>query len=240
MQVMSMAGARNDHQPLYAEYACHHPDMLAYLQTPSSVEPCPEARQESRCTMPIAEALAIKAGETALTAAVRVAAAYLESARAASRQHAETCAQYLGAASIAIRGLEQEVQILLVEADNCDWRNPFERQQLRKRIAMYLFVDRIRPVLWESIVGIEACQESLRADADRFFQAPGSRDKRDTAVALLADTLTRLQQYRDSLGHLAQGSGPPGTEHLLRLHELIPRPYEPPPDEEDMPVEFCK
>ena len=88
--------------------------------------------------MPIAEAFALMLGETALNAALRAATAYLEQARAATEHHVGVCLQYLGAASIAVRGLEQEFQSILVEADNCDLNSPSDTQALRKRIGKAL------------------------------------------------------------------------------------------------------
>jgi hypothetical protein len=170
--------------------------------------------------------------KTALTPAFKSATKWLEGARAevnkTKKYNVSACVSYLEAARIAIRGLEDELDQILIEAEQVSqyyWEKK-NRAKLAKRITTYLNHDRLRPILDESLEGIGKCHNFAKQDIYGFF---GRADQKKThAVDLLEELHREMQNYLVNLSKSSSYTevnyaGPSGLKmpELLDLRELL-------------------
>jgi hypothetical protein len=146
------------------------------------------------------------------------------------------CVSYLEAARTAIRGLEGELDQIMIEAEQVAqyyWEKK-NRAELAKRITTYLHQDKLRPILDESLSSIEKCSEFAGKDICGFF---GRADQKKThAVKLLEELYAEMHKYLVGLNKIslvglskttsyteANYPGPSGLNipELLDLRELL-------------------
>jgi hypothetical protein len=164
---------------------------------------------------------------TALERALSMADGYLKKGSASKTANVEACLNYLRAAQVAISGLEEEVDEILIQAKMVarfkwdDRTTPFER------IERYLNRDRLRPILDQSLQGLEACRRYLERDSTGFFQ----RAEKLELVAEVSSLLDSLFNYLRSLGSAMSYSrenyaGPSGINmpELIELQNLLSAP----------------
>jgi hypothetical protein len=157
---------------------------------------------------------------TALEKAIELAERYLAEARVIAKTNALSCIRYLQAAQAALRGLEDEVDSILLEAKivaRFQWEG---RSDLLKRIDEYLNRYRLAPVLGQAIEGIEACYDFARRDEESFFQL--RRGDKAAAMDEVLGLLDELTQYLENLGSSMEYSrenyaGPSGIDKLVLL-----------------------
>jgi hypothetical protein len=178
--------------------------------------------------------------KSALVPAFNSANQWLGKARAevkkTKKNNVSACVSYLEAARTAIRGLEDELDQIMIEAEQVAqyyWEKK-NRAELAKRITTYLHQDKLRPILDESLSGIEKCSEFAGKDICGFF---GRADQKKThAVKLLEELYAEMHKYLVGLNKIslvglskttsyteANYAGPSGLNipELLDLRELL-------------------
>jgi hypothetical protein len=170
--------------------------------------------------------------KSALVPAFKCADQWLGKARAevkkTKKHNVSACVSYLEAARTAIGGLEDELDQIMIEAEQVAhyyWEEK-NRAELAKRITTYLNRDRLRPILDESLSGIAACSKFAAQDIYGFF---GRADQKKThAVKLLEELYAEMQKYLVGLSKTtsyteANYAGPSGLNipELLDLRELL-------------------
>jgi hypothetical protein len=134
--------------------------------------------------------------KTALERSLAVAENHLSKANAVKSANIAACVEYLRAAQSAIKGLEEEVDEILIEAKMVGRFYWDKRAALYERIDRYLNRDRLRPLLDQAIQGIASCQKYAERDATGFFQ----RAEKAETVAEVQRLLGELSNYLASLG----------------------------------------
>jgi hypothetical protein len=172
---------------------------------------------------------------TALETAIKLAEQYLAEGMAIAKRNAESCVRFLQAAQFALRGLEDEVDQILIEAKvvaGFEWKR---RPQLLKRIDDYLNRYRLAPVLGEAVKRIGECYEFARRDEASFFLR--RREQKSAAMDDVIDLLGQLRGYLNDLaGSMAYSrenyAGPSGIDMpvLLELERLLKGGEESDPD----------
>ncbi len=157
---------------------------------------------------------------TLVAKAVELAQNKLSEAKQFTVQNVQRCQSYLEAARAAINGLEAEYDAILVEAKWCDPNQVEEMKDLYRRIDAYLYGEHLRPLLRQSIDGLQACHAALQANADQFLPWPWRRPDRQKAVAGFTDLLQALLLYFYKLDN--DLSGPSGVNvpslQLIQQH----------------------
>jgi hypothetical protein len=153
---------------------------------------------------------------TALEKALEMAGKLLEEARAIPKRNAVSCIRFLQAAQYALRGLEDEVDDILVEAKivaRFQWE---ARAELVRRIKAYLNRYRLAPILDDAIEGIKECREFAQNDAESFWSFLRTR-KAEKAKAmkeidgLLGKLTDYLRRLGESMGYSRENyAGPSG------------------------------
>jgi hypothetical protein len=145
--------------------------------------------------------LEIELGKHVIKVATEVANEYIKKAQQYKEQDIRSFENYLEAARVAITGLEEEYDQILVQAKNCELDKPEQIKALNERIDAYLKVDSLRPKLQDSIVGLTKCREALQKNAEGFFLWfwPQVREKRQEALAEFDKLLVDLEKYLRAL-----------------------------------------
>jgi len=176
------------------------------------------------------EQIALTLLTTALEKALDVGHRYLREAENQSQYNVRACIAYLEAARAAIRGLEEELDEILIETETVvsfpqEWE---KRPDIFERINSYLNRDRLRPILDSSLVGIDHCQKVAEEDAASFFQWPSQRDRRTQTVDHLSSLFKNLHNYLTQLSdqikpNQVNFAGPSGLyrRELRQLKELL-------------------
>jgi hypothetical protein len=167
---------------------------------------------------------------TALEKAVDVGSQYLHEAENMRQDNVLRCIAYLDAARAAIRGLEEELDEILIETKLVvsfpqDWE---KRPDIFRRIDSYLNRDRLRPILDDSLVGIERCQRVAAANPASFFQRSSVGEQRKETVAAILLLNNKLDVYLKALSgqmdldriDYAGGSGL-HMDELLEVERLL-------------------
>src|SRR5215813_11878759 len=172
-------------------------------------------------------ALEIGIGKSVLQFFATLAGKHIEKAREYKEQDIRACENYLEAARIAITGLEEEYDQILVQAKNCDLEQPDQIRELKTRIDAYLTVDILRPKLKDAVVGLALCRERLRANAEGFLLWfwPPLKEKRQEAIAKFDKLLQDLEEYLsklddEGLKYLKAGTGV-GVMTLLEIQNYL-------------------
>jgi hypothetical protein len=179
----------------------------------------------------MAEAIGSILLQTALNQALQLGNQRLREAQEVGDNNMVACIAYLEAARAAIRGLEEELDEILVEAKRVasfsqTWEN---RPDVFKRINEYLNRDRLRPVLDQSIEGIDRCSQAARDDSRRFFV--WRQEQREQKAEVVENLLKLLEDLREFLQGLSlrmqldreNYAGPSGLgmSELLELEKLL-------------------
>jgi len=166
--------------------------------------------------------------ETALGTAITIATKHISNAinikDRAKKYNIRVCVEYIRAAQAAIKGMEEEVDEILVQckyAANFDWGN---KARLYERIELYINRYRLCPILKDSIEGIDACKQYAAKDTSGFW---GKKIKKN-AVNELSKLLDSLLSYLNSLSNIwnydeSNFIGPSGVNlnELLDIQKLI-------------------
>jgi hypothetical protein len=144
------------------------------------------------------ETALVAIGKIGLSTAVDLGRKQLEAAEQEGRRNAAACIHYLTAASLAIRGLEDEYDEILVQARGTDWTKPADVRGLKTRIDHYMSVDQLRPILLDALTGIESCRNALQRDADSFWSFH-KREERQDAIAHTVNVTEALDDYHQLL-----------------------------------------
>jgi hypothetical protein len=142
---------------------------------------------------------------TALGKALEMAGKSLAEARAVPKRNVVSCIRFLQAAQHALRGLEDEVDAILVEAKivaRFQWE---ARVGLLRRINAYLNRYRLAPVLDEAIKGIKECHDFAGKDAESFWSFLQTR--RAEKVKAMKEVDSLLGRLTDYLNHLGNSMG---------------------------------
>src|SRR5437763_15283588 len=94
-------------------------------------------------------------GITALEKAFDLVKDYRDKAQQEKLEDIKRCQDYLHAVQEAIKGLENEYDEILIQAEVCDLNQPQQVAALQQRISDYLFVDKLRTELVRAIAGLE-------------------------------------------------------------------------------------
>jgi len=98
--------------------------------------------------------LELEIGKSLLQVFASLAGKYIEKAREYREHDVRACENYLEAARVAITGLEEEYDQILVQAKNCDLGQHDQVRTLQTRIDTYLTVDTLRPKLKDAVTGL--------------------------------------------------------------------------------------
>lgn len=146
---------------------------------------------------------------TALSKALGVASEHLKSVREVERENVSGCLKFLEAASVAVTGLESEVDEILIEAKTVGrfaWDNE-HRGVLHRRLDSYLNKSQLQDVLNQAVHGLDACLQAASRDAAGFFQLARVREDKLEATDTLLELLAQLRGYLRSLSDVTKFSG---------------------------------
>jgi hypothetical protein len=166
---------------------------------------------------------------TALERALSMADGYLKKASAAKTANVEACLNYLMAAQTVISGLEEEVDEILIHAKIVARFKWDDRAILFERIDRYLNRDRLRPILDQSLHGVEACRKFLERDATGFFQRTEKLELVVEVSGLLDSLYAYLQSLDGAMSYSRENyAGPSGINmpELIELQNLLVTPSE--------------
>ena len=171
--------------------------------------------------------LEFEIGKSVLEVFAALAGKYIEKAREYKEQDIRACENYLEAARIAITGLEEEYDQILVQAKNCDLGQADQIRALKTRVDAYLTVDILRPKLQDAIVGLGQCRDALRKNAEGFllWLWPPLKEKRQEAIAKFDELLQELEEYlkkldEEGLKYLRAGTGV-GVATLQKIQDYL-------------------
>ena len=175
--------------------------------------------------------LEFEIGKTVLQLFANLAGKHIDKAKEYKEQDIRSCENYLEAARLAVTGLEEEYDQILVQARNCDLGQPDQIRSLSIRIDAYLTVDVLRPKLQDAVVGLARCRDALEKDAEGFllWLWPPLKEKRQEAIAKFDQLLCDLEDYLkrlddEGLRYLKAGTGV-GVATLREIQTyLVSRP----------------
>jgi hypothetical protein len=153
-------------------------------------------------------------GKSVLQIFANLAGKHIEKAKEYKEQDIRSSENYLEAARLAVTGLEEEYDQILVQAKNCDLGQADQLKSLSTRIDAYLTVDVLRPKLQDAVVGLARCRDALEKNAEGFllWLWPPLKEKRQEAIAKFDQLLRDLEDYLkrlddEGLRHLKAGTG---------------------------------
>ncbi len=114
---------------------------------------------------------------------------------------------YIDIASASIRGLQDECVAILIQATDTSPSDQDKVQALLARMKTYFFSEVLRPKLQDAIDHLRIGHDVLQEHSSARFIWKSVRSRRGAALEQYEGLLSRLTQYRESLGRWQGQSG---------------------------------